>query len=98
MQVGTTFHFMTDGIYRPCERATVAANGQDVCIGGIAPVQQYLRAGLIDELNLAICPVLLGSGERFLGDIDLVKLGYTYSKAPRGRACDACCSRASRNL
>jgi dihydrofolate reductase len=78
MEGGTTFHFVTDGIHRALERATTAANGKDVCIGGgIATVQQYLRAGLIDELNLAISPVLLGSGERFLGDIDLVKLGYT---------------------
>jgi dihydrofolate reductase len=78
MQGGTTFHFMTDGIHRALERAAAAANGKDVCIGGgVATVQQYLRAGLIDELNLAICPVLIGSGERLLGDIDLVKLGYT---------------------
>jgi len=55
MQGGTTFHFMTDGIHRALERATAAANGKDVCIGGgVATVQQYLRAGLIDELNLAI--------------------------------------------
>ena len=77
MQGGTTFHFVTDGIHSALERATAAANGKDVCIGGIATVQQYLRAQLIDELHLAICPVLLGSGERLLGDIDLVKLGYT---------------------
>lgn len=77
MQGGTTFHFVTDGIHRALERATAAANGKDVSIGGIATVQQYLRAGLIDELSLAIAPVLLGSGERFLGDIDLVRLGYT---------------------
>ncbi len=78
MQDGTTFHFMTAGIDHALERATAAANGKDVCIGGgVATVQHYLRAGLIDELNLAISPVLLGSGERFFGDIDLVKLGYT---------------------
>jgi len=78
MQGGTAFHFVTDGIHRALERATAAANGADVCIGGgVATVQQYLRAGLIDELSLAISPVLLGSGERFFGDIDLVKLGYT---------------------
>jgi dihydrofolate reductase len=77
MQGGTTFHFMTDGIHRALEAATAAAGGKDVCIGGIATVQQFLRAGLIDELLLAISPVLLGSGQRFLGDIDLVKLGYT---------------------
>jgi dihydrofolate reductase len=76
MRGGTTFHFVTDGIHRALEQATAAANGKDVCIGGIATVQQYLRAGLVDELHLAICPVLLGSGERLLGNIDLVKLGY----------------------
>jgi len=85
MQGGTTFHFMTDGIHRALERATAAANGKDVCIGGgVATVQQYLRAGLIDEMNLAISPVLLGSGERFLGDIDLVKLGYTCTEHVAG--------------
>lgn len=76
-QGGTTFHFVTDGIHCALERATAAANRKDVCIGGIATVRQYLRAGLVDELHLAISPVLLGSGERFLGDIDLVKLGFT---------------------
>lgn len=84
MQGGTTFHFVTDGIHRALERATAAANGKDVCIGGIATVQQYLRAGLVDELHLAISPVLLGSGERFLGDIDLVKLGYTCTQHVAG--------------
>ena len=85
MQGGTTFHFMTDGIHRALERATAAAKGKDVCVGGgIAAIQQYLRAGLIDELNLAISPVLLGSGERFLGDIDLVKLGYTCTEHVAG--------------
>ena len=66
------------------ERATAVANGKDVSIGGITTVQQYLRAGLIDELNLAIAPVLLGSGERFLGDLDLVKLGYTCTEHVAG--------------
>jgi dihydrofolate reductase len=84
MQGGTTFHFVTDGIHRALERATAAANGKDVRIGGIATVQQYLRAGLVDELHLAISPVLLGSGERFFGDIDLVKLGYTCTEHVAG--------------
>ncbi len=85
MQGGTTFHFMTDGIHHALESATAAANGKDVCIGGgVATVQQYLRSGLIDELNLAISPVLLGSGERFLGDINLVKLGYTCTEHVAG--------------
>jgi dihydrofolate reductase len=77
MQAGTTFHFVTDGIHRALEAATAAAKGKDVCIGGgVATIQQYLRAGLIDELKLALCPVLLGWGEHFFGDVDLVKLGY----------------------
>jgi dihydrofolate reductase len=85
MQGGTTFHFITDGIHRALERATAAASGKDVCIGGgVATIQQYVRAGLINELNLAISPVLLGSGERFLGDIDLVKLGYTSTEHVAG--------------
>jgi dihydrofolate reductase len=84
MQGGTTFHFATDGIHRALERARAAANGKDVSIGGIATVQQYLRAGLVDELHLAISPALLGSGERFFGDIDLVKLGYTCTKYVAG--------------
>jgi dihydrofolate reductase len=77
MQGGTTFYFVTAGIRAALERATAAASGQDVRIGGgVATVQQYLREGLIDELHLAVSPVLLGSGERLFGDIDLVRLGY----------------------
>jgi dihydrofolate reductase len=77
MPGGTTFHFVTDGIHRALERARAAADGKDVCVGGgVATVQEYLRAGLIDEVNLAVAPVLLGAGERFPGDLDLVRLGY----------------------
>jgi dihydrofolate reductase len=77
MQGGTTFHFVTDGIHAALERAAAAASGQDVRIGGgVATIRQYLRAGLIDELHIAISPTLLGSGERLFGDIDLVSLGY----------------------
>jgi dihydrofolate reductase len=77
MQGGTTFHFVTDGIHAALERAAAAANGKDVRIGGgVATIQQYLRAGLIDEIHAAISPVVLGSGERLFNDIDLVKLGY----------------------
>jgi dihydrofolate reductase len=77
MQGGTTFHFVTDGIHAALEKANAAAAGKDVRIGGgVATIQQYLRAGLIDELHLAISPVLLGKGERFFGDIDFVGLGY----------------------
>jgi dihydrofolate reductase len=77
MAGGTTFHFVTDGIHAALERAMVAAGGKDVRIGGgPATIQQYLRAGLIDEMHVAIAPTLLGSGERLFADIDLVALGY----------------------
>jgi len=77
MNGGTSFHFVTGGIHAALERATEAANGRDVRLGGgVATIQQYLRAGLVDELHLAIAPVLLGSGERLFGDLDALKLGY----------------------
>ncbi len=77
MNGGTTFHFVTEGIHAALQRAVDAAQGQDVRVGGgVATIQQYLRAGLIDEMHLAISPVLLGSGEHLLASIDLLKLGY----------------------
>ena len=77
MEGGTTFHFVTDGIHAALERAKQAAGGKDVRLGGgVAAVRQYLAAGLIDELHLAIAPALLGRGEHLLGGIDLVSLGY----------------------
>lgn len=77
MTGGTIFHFVTEGIHAALQRATVAAKGQDIRLGGgVATIQQYLRAGLIDELHLAIAPVLLGSGENLFAGIDLPNLGY----------------------
>lgn len=77
MEGGTTFHFVTDGIHSALERAIEAANGQDVRLGGgVATIRQYLRAGLVDELHLAIAPILLGSGESLFSDIDMSALGY----------------------
>ena len=77
MAGGTTFHFVTDGIHAALERAKAAAKGLDVQLGGgVATVRQYLQAGLIDEMHLAIAPRLLGSGEHLLGGIDLLQLGY----------------------
>jgi len=81
MEGGTTFHFVTDGIQAALERATEAANGKDIRVGGgVATIRQYLRAGLIDEMHLAISPVLLGSGEHLFEGIDLLQLGYQCSK------------------
>jgi dihydrofolate reductase len=77
MEGGTTFHFVTDGIHAALARATEAANGKDIRIGGgAATVREYLAAGLIDELHLAIAPTLLGRGESLLGGIDTVSLGF----------------------
>jgi dihydrofolate reductase len=77
MQGGTTFHFVQDGIEVVLERAFEAAGGKDVRLGGgVATIQQYLRAGLIDEMHLAIVPVLLGSGERLFDRLDGGPDGY----------------------
>jgi dihydrofolate reductase len=77
MEGGTTFHFVDDGIEAALERALDAAAGGDVRIGGgVATIQQYLRAGLIDELHLAIVPVLLGRGERLFDHLDGGPEGY----------------------
>ncbi len=77
MEGGTTFHFVTGGIHEALERARGAADGMDVRIGGGAStIQQFLRAGLIDELHVAISPVLLGGGERLFAGIDARALGY----------------------
>lgn len=77
MRGGTTFHFVTDGILSALQQAMAAAKGQDVRLGGgVATIQQYLRAGLVDELHLAIAPVLLGSGERLFAGVDMPALGF----------------------
>jgi len=77
MEGGTTFHFVTDGIEAALKRATEAAGGKDIRLGGgVATIREYLNAGLIDEMHLVISPVLLGSGEHLLGGIDLTRLGF----------------------
>lgn len=81
MDGGTTFHFITDGIQAALERAREAAGDLDVRIGGgVQVTRQYLLAGLIDELHLAITPVLLGSGENLLEGIDAAALGYSVTR------------------
>lgn len=73
----TEFHFVTGGIPDALQQAVAAAKGQDVRLGGgVSTIRQCLRAGLIDEMHLAISPVLLGKGEHWLADIDLPALGY----------------------
>jgi dihydrofolate reductase len=77
MNGGTTFHFVTDGIHAALKRATEAADGQDIRLGGgVATIQQHLRAGLVDEMHIAISPILLGSGEHLLAAIDAPKFGF----------------------
>ena len=88
MKGGTVFHFVTDGIESALRRARDAAGGRDVRLGGgVATIRQYLRAALIDELHLAISPVLLGAGEHLLHGIDTRALGYECAEnAPSKRA------------
>jgi dihydrofolate reductase len=77
MAGGTTFHFVTDGIHSALEQARAAAGELDVRVGGgVATVRQYLQAGLIDEMHLAVRPVLLGAGESLFSGLDLPALGY----------------------
>jgi dihydrofolate reductase len=77
MKGGTTFHFVTDGIEAALDRARQAAGDKDVRIGGgVATIRQYLRARLINELSLAVRPVLMGAGENLFADLDLAALGY----------------------
>ena len=85
MAGGTEFHFVTGGIEAALERAQAAAGGQDVRLGGgVATVRQYLRAGFVDELHLALRPVLLGRGEHLWHDIDMRALGYECTKVVAG--------------
>jgi dihydrofolate reductase len=85
MQGGTEFRFVTGGIQSALEEATSAASGGDVRLGGGAStIRQFLTARLIDELHLAIRPVLLGTGEHLLKDIDLCALGYECVRSVAG--------------
>lgn len=77
MEGGTTFHFVTGGIDEALERAREAAGSKDVRVGGgVSTVRQYLEARLIDEMHLAVAPVILGSGESLFEGLDLNGLGY----------------------
>jgi dihydrofolate reductase len=77
MDGGTVFHFVTDGFESALEQARAAAGDRDVRVGGgVATIRQYLAAGLIDEMHIAISPVLLGRGEHLFAGIDLPALGF----------------------
>jgi len=77
MEGGTTFHFVTKGPRVALDMAREAASGMDVRIGGgAATIRQYLRERLIDELHVAISPVVLGAGERLFEGVNLTELGY----------------------
>lgn len=85
MEGGTTFYFITDGIESAMEKAKKAANGKDIRIGGgVSTIRQYLQAGLIDEMHLAVSPVVLGKGENLFAGIDLPKLGFNDIKTTYG--------------
>jgi dihydrofolate reductase len=81
MQGGTTFHFVTDGIAAALARAREAAHGKDVRLGGgVSVIQQCLRQRLVDEMHIAIAPVLLGAGERLFEGVNLPALDYACTK------------------
>ena len=77
MEGGTIFHFVTDGIESALKMAKVGARGKDIRIGGGSnTIRQYLSAGLVDEMHIAVSPGLLGSGENLFRDINLPELGF----------------------
>jgi dihydrofolate reductase len=85
MAGGTEFHFVTEGIHAALEKARAAAGDLDIRLGGgVATVREYLRAGLIAELHLAVRPVLLGRGEALFQDLDLRALGYECAQSVSG--------------
>lgn len=85
MAGGTTFHFVTDGIESAMKQAKDAAHSKDVRIGGgVSLIRQYLMAGQIDEMHLALSPVLLGEGEPLFSGINLHQLGFASAQTVAG--------------
>jgi dihydrofolate reductase len=85
MKAGTVFHFVTDGIEAALVRAKDAAGGRDVRVGGgAATIRQYLRAGLIDEMHLAVAPVFLSAGEQLLSGLDNLSRDYEITERVNG--------------
>ena len=88
MEGGTVFHFVTEGIAAALDRARAAAGDKDIrLLGGAATIRQYLQARLVDEIHLAVSPILLGSGEHLLTGLNLPALGYNITQCvPSGKA------------
>jgi dihydrofolate reductase len=81
MDGDNTFYFVTGGIDEALARARASANGRDVRLGGgVNTIRQYLKARLVDEMHLAISPIILGSGEHLFTGLDTLALGYTCSE------------------
>lgn len=77
MEGGTVFHFVTDGIHAALKQAKASAGGKDMRLaGGVSTIREFLKADLVDEVHLAVGPVLLGRGEHLLSGIDLPALGF----------------------
>lgn len=81
MAGGTTVHFVTEGIAAPLDQARAAAGGLDVKIGdGVSTVRQYIEAGLVDAMHLAVAPIAIGRGEALLPGLDLPGLGFSVTE------------------
>ena len=85
MEGGTVFHFVTEGIEAALERARAAAGQKDIRLGGgVSTIRQYLKAKLVDQMHLAVEPMLLGAGEHLLAGLDLPTLGYKCTDSVSG--------------
>ena len=85
MEGGTVFHFVTEGIEAALERARAAAGEKDIRLGGgVSAIRQYVQAKLVDQMHLAVEPMLLGSGEHLLTGLDLPALGYSCTESVAG--------------
>ncbi|HLX91064.1 MAG TPA: dihydrofolate reductase family protein [Puia sp.] len=85
MKGGTVFHFVTDGIQSALEQAKEAASGKDIRIGGgVSTFRQFLQAGCLDEIHLALSPVFLGSGEHLFAGIDMSAFGFNQFQKTEG--------------
>ena len=85
MEGGTTFYFVAEGAELALKQAKEAARGMDVRIGGgVSVLRQYLVAGLIDEMHLAVSPALMGEGENLFAGINLHQLGYAVARIVAG--------------